>query len=152
MSNPILIVSDDQQDAAMLQKLLRKNGVLNPIQALTNGLTAIDYFYGLEPYPNRRLYPLPGLLFVNISMPGNTGYDLLEWLHSRNELPKPRIAIFRQFFDSRDVIRCRDLGADAFLTSERLEQQFPFLYNLYLDLWEFAAPLLAPGPSLSATA
>jgi CheY-like chemotaxis protein len=148
MPNLILIVDDNPDDSELLQRFLRKKGVANPIRVLPDGSTAIDYLHGLKPYSDRTLYPFPALVFLDLSMPGKSGYDVLEWLSTDPGILSPKIIIFTEAIGFEELERCYLLGADSFLLKQTMEEQFRDLLVRYPDVWEFADPatLLGSAP------
>src|SRR3954464_11330803 len=114
MANHILLVEDNPDDSELLLRLLRKNRVINPIQVLTDGRLALNYFSGDFPYSPRHAFPLPALLFTDLNLPGKTGYELMQWLGAHREVPRPKILVYTQATDWSDLKRCRELGADGF--------------------------------------
>jgi CheY-like chemotaxis protein len=145
MPNQILIVDDNPEDSELLQRFLRKKGVANPVRVLADGLAAIDYLHGREPYSNRLLNPLPMLVFLDISMPGKNGYDVLEWLKAHSEVSIPYLVIYTQAIGFKELERCYLLGAGSFLLKQTMEEQFRDLVVRYPDVWEFADPASLSG-------
>src|SRR5437868_1060821 len=96
MPKRILIIDDNSDDALLLEDLLRRKGVANPVRTLANGQVAIDYFEGKKPYDDRSLYPLATLIFLDLGLPGGSGLGLLEWLKEHPEIPRPRVVIYTQ--------------------------------------------------------
>ena len=54
----ILQVEDDPNDVFLLQHAMRKAGVANPIQVVTDGQEAIDYLYGADKFADREKFPV----------------------------------------------------------------------------------------------
>ena len=141
MARPILIVEDNPDDSYTLLYLLKRHRVANPAQVLNDGLLALQYLQGVFPYVDRDLYPLPALLFLDIHLPGKSGYEILEWLRSQAEIPRPVVIMHTQITIWSELRRCRELGADGFLLKQTREQQLPFLLADFTGVWEFAAPM-----------
>jgi CheY-like chemotaxis protein len=140
MPKTILIVDDNLDEVEILVLFLRRKGLSNPIQVLPDGLAAIDYLYGLEPYSNRQIHPFPALIFLDIQMPRATGVDLLQWLQAHPEIPTPKLVIWTNTVDSGKLKECAELGATSFLFIIKLDDQFRELLRSYPDIWEFADP------------
>jgi CheY-like chemotaxis protein len=145
MPKQILIIDDNLDDSQILERFLRKKGVANPVRVLRDGLAAIDYLYGLEPYSNRQLHPFPALVFLDISMPRKTGYDVLEWLNSHLEVPTPKVIICTHAIGHNELEKCYRLGATSFLLKQTMEEQFRNLLTRYPDIWEFGDPPAVAG-------
>lgn len=138
MPKHILIVDDNPEEVELLKLFLSRKGICNPVHVVPDGLLAIDYLYGLEPYFNRRLHPFPGLVFLDINMPRRSGYEVLEWFESHPEIPKPKIVICTNALSPAECQKCHGLGADFILLRSTLQQQLAELLSRYPDIWELA--------------
>ena len=78
MGKPILIVEDSADDAAILQQVFSQVGILNPVQVVVGGNEAIAYLKGEFPFFNRAKYPLPGIIFLDLKLPGIDGFEFME--------------------------------------------------------------------------
>src|ERR1700749_3238748 len=85
-SKLLLIVEDYEDDAKLLQLLLKNGGIFNPVRMALSAEEAMTYLEGVPPYSNRALHPLPSAIFVDLKLPGMDGFGLLRWLKARPEL------------------------------------------------------------------
>lgn len=138
MQKTILVADDNPDDVFFFERFLRKNRVVNPIRVVADGIAAIDYLYGLEPFTNRQENPFPKLIFLDINMPRSSGYEVLEWLQAHTEVPAPRVIICTHAFGANQIEKCQALGAHAFLLKSKMEQEFAALFNAYHNIWEFS--------------
>ncbi len=76
MSRPILLAEDSEDDAILIQATLKKAEVLNPVLAVSDGAQAIAYLKGEKFYADRNLFPLPGVILLDLKMPNKTGFDV----------------------------------------------------------------------------
>jgi len=77
-SIPLLYVEDEEADVLLLQHVLEKVGIHNPLQTVKDGKLAKDYLVGKEPFDDRRQHPLPGLVLLDLNLPDGLGLDLLK--------------------------------------------------------------------------
>src|ERR1043166_149893 len=82
----ILIVEDLPDHALLLQRELRKAGVLNRFFVVDNGAEAIGFLGGARQFVNRARFPLPTIILLDLKLKGDVqGFDVLTWIRSRHE-------------------------------------------------------------------
>jgi CheY-like chemotaxis protein len=111
----MLIAEDDPHDVFLLKRALNKAGL--PIQPkfFDDGEKALSYLLGKAPYENRKAYPLPHLLLLDVKMPGKSGFDLLRDVRTSPELKRLIAIMFSSSSEQQDVDRAYDLGANAYM-------------------------------------
>src|SRR4051812_17757697 len=82
----ILLVEDEENDVFFARRVLQSNNIANPLQVAESGEEAIAYLKGEGIYADRKQYPLPMLIFLDIKMPRINGFEVLEWKRTREEL------------------------------------------------------------------
>ena len=80
------LVEDSRDDAFFLRRAFLKAGLSHPMVDVRNGQQAVNYLSGKALYGDRSLYPLPGLIVVDLKMPLMDGFELLAWLQGQPEL------------------------------------------------------------------
>jgi CheY-like chemotaxis protein len=111
----ILIVEDNDNDALLLQRTFAKVGVPNPRHLVKDGEAAMSYLVGLGPYHDRQKYPLPGLVLLDLKMPGLDGFEVLGWIRHHQDLKDLRVVVLTASDEIRDVNQAYRLGANSFL-------------------------------------
>lgn len=112
----ILLVDDDYNDGALMQRALLRAKILNPLVVARSGEEAIEYLSGVGKYKNRAEYPLPGLILLDIKMNGMDGMDVLRWIRARPDLGSTRVIMLTSSDDMKDVNQAYRLSANSFLT------------------------------------
>jgi CheY-like chemotaxis protein len=73
----VLIVDDDANDRALLQRsLLQFNGTLQ-VREVNDGEEAIRYLNGDGDYADRNNFPFPTFIFIDLKMPKLDGFAVL---------------------------------------------------------------------------
>lgn len=118
-----LLVEDNEDDVYFMRRAFRNAGLQNRLQVVNNGEEALDYFEGRDKFGDRKQYPLPDLVFLDLKMPGLTGFDVLRSLRKELKVSTP-VAVLTSSPEEVDYKRARELGADCYLlkppTSELL--------------------------------
>src|SRR5215510_7205705 len=82
----ILLVEDDENDAFLFKRALKKCNIPNPVQWVKDGAEAIAYLTAEAAYGDRMAFPFPELIILDLKMPRMPGLDLLAWLRDHPEL------------------------------------------------------------------
>jgi CheY-like chemotaxis protein len=136
----ILIVDDNADDLIFLQRIMRRHSLVNPVYTLSDGESAITYLEGRHPYAQRVLFPFPSVLFLDLNLPRKSGLEVLQWLHSRRDLPPLKIFIYTAITLFPYLQDCYKNGANGFLLKEDQEIQFEGLLRDFPDLWQYRYP------------
>lgn len=111
----ILLVDDDENDALLVKMAFQKNGIQNPVQWAKDGLEAVAYLNGEGDYANRRVYPFPEVLILDLKMPRMSGLELLAWVRDHPEFKViPTIIMTSSKLDA-DIEKAYHLGANTYM-------------------------------------
>ncbi len=85
-STNILIVEDEPNDALLIHVALHKSlpGVHTAI--VLNGIEAVAYLKGSEPFSDRSVYPFPDFVLLDLKLPLMDGFEVLRWIRAQPEL------------------------------------------------------------------
>lgn len=133
-TNPptILIAEDDQDEVFLLEQAFLKTGLNCRLHFVPNGEKAIAYLEGKEPYDNRKAFPAPGVLLLDLKMPMVDGYDVLEWLQTHPQLGDLPVVVHSGSVLAEDRERTAKLGAKAYYVKSWMqEDKVRLLQDLY---------------------
>jgi CheY-like chemotaxis protein len=130
----ILLVEDSADDALLIKRAFRKAKIANPIQTVSDGDEAVAYLSGAERYGDRRQFPLPVMIILDLKLPRRSGFEVLEWLRSQPGLKRTPVVVLTSSKETVDVNHAYELGANSYLlkpvTFEAL-QEIMKTVNLY---------------------
>jgi CheY-like chemotaxis protein len=110
----VLIADDDSNDVFFLRRAFQKAGLTNAVLDVPDGEGAINYLSGVEDYADRKQFPMPSLLLLDLKMPKVSGFEVLEWLSQRKDLEKLTVIVLSSSGLQSDIQRARSLGADDY--------------------------------------
>jgi len=111
----ILIVDDDEGHTELVRRNLRRAGVDNSIDSVTNGSDALDYVSCRMAYANRS-----GngdlLILLDIKMPGKyDGVEVLRRIKADAKLKPIPVVMLTTTDDPREINRCYELGCNVYI-------------------------------------
>lgn len=107
-SQPILIVEDSADDFEATKRAFTKANLRNAIAHVLSGEEALAYL-------RSDTKTKPGLILLDLNMPGLDGRKTLEIIKREPNLKKIPVVILTTSDDERDVKACYELGANTFI-------------------------------------
>ena len=105
LNEPLLVVEDSNEDFRMLQRLMRRMAVPNPIYRCTNGDEVLEFLYKEGNYQDPDLAPRPCVILLDLNLPGIDGRDILERL-KREVSSVPPGEVTREQIQKLPFLRC----------------------------------------------
>jgi CheY-like chemotaxis protein len=139
----ILLVEDEENDALLLQRALRKNKVTNPVHWMKDGVEALDYLSGQGPYSERSQYPFPQMIILDLKMPRMTGLELLAYLQQHPELRVIPTIVMSSSQIQEDIEKAYDLGANTYMVKPT---EFDSLAGMIKSIYDYWAVSARPEP------
>ncbi|SDT97329.1 two-component system, unclassified family, response regulator [Verrucomicrobium sp. GAS474] len=131
----ILLVEDSPEDIFFMQRALKKAGVLNPLQIAEDGQKAMDYLNGSGLYGNRLVYPLPGLVLLDLKIPFVKGLEVLKWIRSQADLAQMIVIVFTSSGLDNDITHAYSLGANSYSIKPSASEKLAEFSKALKDYW-----------------
>src|SRR5215510_1840098 len=112
-SSVILLVENDKDYIYLLEQAFRKANIRNPLKIARYGNEAILYLRGVGIYADRRNYPLPKLILLDLSNPDGSSMAVLGWIREQDRFRDVPILILAGANQEREVQHAFDRGANA---------------------------------------
>jgi len=110
----ILVAEDDEQDIWMLRRACEKEKIPHTFRFVHDGEQALDYLQGRPPYTDRKHFPIPDLILLDLKLPRVDGFDVLKAVHNQPDLSHLPIVVFSGSDLDDDKGRAKRLGAKAY--------------------------------------
>jgi CheY-like chemotaxis protein len=111
----VLLAEDDPGHAALIQRNLKRAGIVNDIKHVHDGQEALDFLRCEGPYAHR----VPNgqmLLVLDINMPRLDGVEVLRRVKADPRTAKLPVIVLTTTDDPREVERCYALGCSIYVT------------------------------------
>lgn len=131
----ILLVEDNKMDIALTLDAFREARLANKIQVAKNGEEAIAYLTGEGKYSDRKTYPLPSIILLDLKMPGIGGLEVLKIVKNTDEIKRIPIIILTSSKEDGDRAMSYDLGANSYLVKPLSFEGFLDVVSKVLDYW-----------------
>lgn len=112
---PILLVEDSPEDFEVTRRAFRKSGLKNPVVLCTDGDQALDFLHRRGRYADPALSPRPGIILLDLNLPGTDGRQVLEEIKRDEELKQIPVIVLTTSNDERDVAACYRAGANSYV-------------------------------------
>lgn len=132
----ILIADDDANDRFLMQTAFAHIGVSEAVFTVDDGASAIEYLEGGGQYADRKRFPFPNLLLLDLNMARTNGFEFLRYIRSHPTLMVIPTIVFTSSEDMKDIKQAYLLGANSYLikakTFDGLCDQFKFIYGYWM--------------------
>lgn len=112
---PILIVEDSPEDYEAVMRALRRVGCKHPTFHCADGDDALDFLWRRGQYADDDIRPAPGLILLDLNLPGTDGRDVLQAVKGDSNLRLIPVVVLSTSGSERDVTNCYLLGANAYV-------------------------------------
>jgi CheY-like chemotaxis protein len=111
----ILHVEDDSNDVLLLKHACEYAGVSLNVQTVEDGDEAVAYLGGTGKFADRKRFPFPSLVLLDLRMPKMTGFEFLDWVRAQGNFRKLPVVVLSCSRCELDIERAYVLGANSFL-------------------------------------
>lgn len=111
----ILVVEDSDDDYHATARAFKKAGLFNPVERCTNGDQALDYLFRRGDYADPAKSPKPGIILLDLNLPGTDGREVLHAVKQDPGLHKIPVIVLTTSAADQDIQRCYDYGANSYV-------------------------------------
>jgi len=111
----ILLVDDNQMDIDLALDAFAESKLCNNVQIVKSGEDALGYIFGEREYADRRRFPFPDLVLLDLKIPGIDGHEVLRRVKSAPVLKRLPIVVLTSSREESDLVRSYENYANSFL-------------------------------------
>ncbi|MFQ5509942.1 MAG: response regulator [Leptospirillia bacterium] len=131
----ILIVEDNPEDLETTRRAFAKAGIVNHLHHCEDGDEALDYLFRRGTFVDRDLYPLPGLILLDLNLPGTDGREVLAEIKGDEHLKTIPVIMLTTSADERDIQACYAAGANSYIQKPVGLEGFVDAVQQLRDFW-----------------
>lgn len=143
-SSVILYADDSEDDVMLMEHVLAGCGFKGTLMVMSHGLEVIDYLGGAGEYADRKKYPLPKAILLDVNMPRVNGIEVLRWIRRQESLRATPVLMLTSSDHPGDVKNAYAAKADGYLVKPVEIDAFKALVEDLLRFVEGAAPKIGP--------
>lgn len=118
----ILLVEDNEDDIALLQRAFKKRGMFNEIVLAKNGVQALEVIFGTADKPAT----IPSLIILDLKLPKLNGLEVLKAVRTNDYTRGLPVIILTTSTEQEDIVESYNLGANSYIRK-------PVEFNKFLD-------------------
>jgi CheY-like chemotaxis protein len=112
----ILMAEDDPDDRELAREAFVESRLINDLRFVESGDELLDYLKRRGAYAAPGAAPTPGLVLLDLNMPGMDGREALERIKSDPALRHIPVVVMTTSRAEEDVLRSYQHGANSYIT------------------------------------
>lgn len=112
----VLLVEDNPDHAELVMRNMEDFKVANSIIHVEDGEAALDYLYGRGRYADRKQFPMPHLMLLDLRLPKVDGLEVLREVKNDAALRSVPVVILTTSDAERDVAMAYEYHANSYVT------------------------------------
>jgi PAS domain S-box-containing protein len=135
----VLYVEDEQTDALFMSTAFSDKGLASAFRLVSDGRAAIEYLSGTGKYADRKEYPLPAVVLLDLNLPQVPGFDVLKWMRNHPDFLATPVVVFTSSVRQEDKVKATELGANEFVAKPSSGMRFGEIVEALRQKWLSAA-------------
>ena len=132
----LLVVEDSDEDFEALNRIMRKTCQFEvPTKRCVDGDDALDFLYREGPYADRSLSESPGLILLDLNLPGTDGREVLSQIKQDEQLKTIPVVVMTTSSNPRDIEDCYRSGVNSYMLKPTNIEQLKASIQLFIDYW-----------------
>ena len=108
-------------DEELTIRAFERANLKNPVDVARDGHEALDYLFGTEEQPPKRV---PAVVVLDLNLPEMDGLEVLKRIRAEERTRRVPVVILTSSSEDRDVIAGYDLGANSYVRKPIQFDQF----------------------------
>jgi CheY-like chemotaxis protein len=131
----VLYVEDEPGDAMFMEMAFSQREMRSALHVVGDGRAAMEYLSGTGKYGDRKEYPLPDVVLLDLNLPVVPGFEVLRWMRNHPDFGRTPVVVFSSSTRDDDQVKARELGANEFLTKPSSGLDFVSVVEVLKAKW-----------------
>ncbi|MEH2078235.1 MAG: response regulator [Nostoc sp.] len=131
----LLVVEDSNEDFEALQRFLKRSSTTILIQRCVNGEQALAFLYRTGSYIARESSPRPGLIVLDLNLPGTDGREVLRRIKLDDNLKRIPVVVFTTSNNPKDIEVCYQYGVNSYIVKPINFAQLKRDIQMLVEYW-----------------
>jgi two-component system response regulator len=123
----ILLIEDNPDDIELTLRAFKKSNILNEIIVKSDGMEALDYFFGKDGIADKKKDEFPILILLDLKLPKIDGMEVLKKLRKDERTKLIPVVILTSSKEPADLLGCYRLGCNSYIRK-------PVDFTLFTDM------------------
>ncbi len=111
----ILLVEDNDEDADLTMRSLKKQNLANKVKRVYDGAEALDFLFGRGEYSSRNIKVKPRLVLLDLKMPKLNGIEVLKAIRSDERTTNIPVVVMTSSNEERDITESYNYGVNSYI-------------------------------------
>ncbi len=131
----LLIVEDSNEDFEAFQRYVRRSPLTIPIYRCVDGDDALAFLYRTGRYADPQSAPRPGLILLDLNLPGTDGREVLRKIKQDETLKIVPVVIFTTSNNPKDIEACYRQGVNSYIVKPMDFNRLKHSIEILIDYW-----------------
>jgi two-component system, response regulator len=111
----ILLIEDNNSDAELTIRALKKANIANKLIHLKDGVEALDFIFARGAYTKYAYENYPKLILLDIKMPKVDGIEVLKQLKANEKTKQIPVVVMTSSKEEQDIVNSYKLGVNSYV-------------------------------------
>jgi CheY-like chemotaxis protein len=132
----LLVIEDSDEDFEALNRIIDRVGTFAlTIHRCLDGDDALDFLNQAGVYSGAGDYTLPGLIILDLNLPGTDGREVLATIKQSAVLKTIPVVVLSTSSNPKDVAACYQAGANSYLVKPLKIDELRESVQIMLNYW-----------------
>jgi two-component system, response regulator len=120
----VLLVEDNDDEAELAIRELKKNNLANDLLRVNDGEEALEFIFGTGRYEGRDVECPPKVILLDLKMPKVDGIEVLRSVRYDERTKKIPVVVLTSSNEEKDIVSAYELGVNSYIVKPIDFQKF----------------------------